>query len=239
MELCTNCGEPIEKGENFCANCGASIHREINGYQKDKSLIISTNSPSEQNLIDSLKPLDESPVYTGPDEILIRKKNTFKMLESSNITVDQNFIDNLDPLDEKEVYEITDDDLTLQSFLEDTEVQKSPSIKSLKKRTLSLTIVLALNYLMIAFLGVFSIYEIFNNLMVGTILIIFIGYAVLLIKWVQDFDNKARFILVVCILLELVGSIFYANLIILLLALFQMYVLLLDRNTVELFKNPS
>lgn len=239
MELCALCKEPVEKGERFCANCGASILSGSDASQEDKFYAKNTNSPSEQDLIDSLQPLDENPVYTGPEDILLHKKQSFKSIESNNVAIDQNFIDNLEPLDENEVHESSNDDFTPRSLFVDEQKQKSSSIKSLRKRTLPLTIVLVLNYLIIAFLGVFSIYEILHDLMVSSILFIFIGYAVLLVKWVQDLDNKARFILVALILLELLGSIFYANIIILVLALFQMYVLLLDRKTVELFKSPS
>lgn len=122
--------------------------------------------------------------------------------------LNQQLINSLDPLDENEIYnepeaEYKDD----FEFLTFDKKPKKPIAKVPKKRTWELTLVLVLNYGLLSFLGIVSIYAIPKNLIVSSLLFIIIGYGILLIKWVQDYNDTARVILSIIVMLEVILSI--------------------------------
>ena len=108
----------------------------------------------------------------------------------------------------------------------------------LKERTAGLTIVLVLNYIGIAILGLLSIILFLVNPFVGLIFSGFTGLVFWLIYSLQEYNNTARIIFLVLVILGSIINLTTLDIIPLLIGLFEIYVLAFDQQTVELFEEP-
>ena len=157
----------------------------------------------------------------------------------NNLGLDDSKSQNFDVSDLLDPNQVNDDDLELtKDFIEES-TNKPNAFKNLPKekrrRTKFLTSVLILNYCILGLIGVLTIYSFFVNSTVGVLLIFVVAYGILLVKWVQDYSNTGRKILVTIIIIEILVSIFFINFVVLAIGIYQIYVLMLDPNTVSLF----
>lgn len=108
---------------------------------------------------------------------------------------------------------------------------------NIKTRTTELTLVLVLQYIGAGILGFISLLFFAMSPIVGLIIIILAGLFFWLIYSVQQFNNTARWIMIILIALGLLDSLSGFNIIGLALGALQIYVLAFHEPTVRLFTN--
>ena len=137
---------------------------------------------------------------------------------------------------------------TVQSIIEQNNLP-------VNKRTASLTIVILLNYLQILLLTVASIlllffliigespsflpFDRFTFILISIILPILTVFFFGLTYLIQNYNNTARIVMILCYCIDFLYAIFSIDPITLLLAGFVIFVLLFDKKTVFLFVNQK
>ena len=161
----------------------------------------------------------------------------------NNLGLDDTKSQNFDDSDLNDLEQDNNDDLELtedsiEEFTNKSINDENPP-KEKRKRTKFLTSVLILNYCILGLTGVLTVYSFFVNSMAGALLLFVVSYGILLVKWVQDYSNTGRKILVTIIFFEILVSIFFINFVLLTIGIYQIYVLILDSNTVSLFTDKK
>ncbi len=240
MDYCNNCGEPIVRGERFCANCGSRI---ISGDYNDNKESVRGYFEGENIshvLFDKFGSLNGTENNSKFKNISSSNRKIVQTKLSNEVIVDNKFINELTPLDESEVYsKDRDEDDGYTIFLDTKDAHSNSKSQISEKRTWELTLVLGLNYGFIGLVGLLAIYIIPMNVLVSILLFIAIGYAILLVKSVQDYNDTTRIILSIIVLLEIVLSVDLFSIYIFIIALFQVYVLMFHKGTIKLYAKIS